>query len=62
MNLFEAYNGFKLAHASNASLGLDEAVKSFEQRFGDVLLRKNDAFLELQSTEVATAQKKLASV
>jgi hypothetical protein len=61
MNLFEAYNGFKLAHAANPQLGLDEAVKSLEQRFGDVILRKNDAFLELQATQVA-GQKTLATV
>jgi len=52
MNLFEAYNGFRRAHNINPSFGLDEVVKSFESRYGDMLLKRNEAYLEIAATTV----------
>lgn len=42
MNLFEVYNGLKKANSLNRSLGLEDAIKHLEQRYSDVILRKND--------------------
>lgn len=49
INLFEAYNGFRKAARLNPSLGLEEVVKSLEHNYGDILLRKNNQFLEIES-------------
>lgn len=50
LNLFEAYNGFRKAHELNPRLGLDEVVKAFESRNGDILLKRNDTYLEITAT------------
>ncbi|TNV72034.1 hypothetical protein FGO68_gene10068 [Halteria grandinella] len=59
LNLFEAYNGFKKAAALNPKLGLEEVVKAFESKYGDVILRRNDAYLEIAAV-AAPAVKQLA--
>ena len=49
MNLFELYNGLQRAQALNKGLGLEEAIKSLEVRYGDAVLRKNDIYLQIEA-------------
>jgi len=50
INLFEVYNGLIKAHSLNKELGLEAAIKHFETKYGDVLLRRNDQFREIEAT------------
>lgn len=50
MNLFELYNGLQRANNLNKKLGLDEAIKHLETRYGDKLIRKNNMYLEIEAT------------
>lgn len=58
MNLFEVYNGLLKAHSLNKELGLDEALKSLESRYGSHL-RKNEQFLEIEATHNESVIKKI---
>jgi hypothetical protein len=48
LNLFELYNGVKLAHEAKPELGLEETVKHLEATYEQILL-ENDKFLQLSS-------------
>lgn len=50
MNLFEVYNGLIKANSLNKELGLDSAIKHLETKYGDVLLRRNELYREIEST------------
>jgi hypothetical protein len=50
INLFEAYNGLLKANSLNKELGLDSAIKHLETKYGDILLRKNEQFREIEAT------------
>ena len=50
MNLFEVYNGLIKAQTINKELGLETAIKHLETKYGDVLLRRNDQFREIEAT------------
>jgi hypothetical protein len=58
MNLFEVYNGLVKANSLNKELGLDEAIKSLETRYGSQL-RKNPQFLEIEATHNLNVLKKI---
>ena len=55
LNLYELYNGLLKAHSLNKSLGLDVAIKHLEQVYADSVLRKNDLFREIESTQSQNA-------